>query len=500
MINAANLSKETIDLTNAALSKEATDLNIRKSFVQNTGLINYDLQAPSKHLYPVITPLRNRIPRVKGDGDTTTHWKALTGININKTSPWVSEGNRGGYEDVNLVNRSADYKGLGLESFVSYEARYAAVGFENVLALNSLTLLQSLMIQEEMSFIGSNGSVALGTTPTPTATASITGGSLAAATYSVICVALAYDGNYRGSIVNGLVPVISRTNADSSVDTINGGVARKSSAASAIVASGTTGSIAASVAPVTGAVAYAWYWGAAGSEVIGAITTINSFVITAAATGTQTAASLPSTDNSVNTLGFDGLIYQVAAGTGGYYRALGTGSVGTGSALTSDGAAGIVEIDDALRSFWDNYNVSPGYIVVNAQELANINKKIIAGGGAPLFRFNVDGQSGSVADVTLTAGSVVGSYLNKYSMDGGSMLRFILHPNMPRGTMMFFSDKPPYSNSNVGNVLEARCRQDYYQVNWAATKRRDEFGVYVDEVLANYFTPMFGVITNIGNG
>ena len=61
---------------------------------------------------------------------------------------------------------------------------------------------------------------------------------------------------------------------------------------------------------MTGALGYAWFWGAAGSEVLGAITTINSLVITANAAGTQTAASLGSSDNSTNALVFDGLLYQ----------------------------------------------------------------------------------------------------------------------------------------------------------------------------------------------
>ena len=57
---------------------------------------------------------------------------------------------------------------------------------------------------------------------------------------------------------------------------------------------------------------YAWFWGAAGAETLGAITTINSVVIGAPATGSQTAASLGANDNSANALAFDGLIYQAS--------------------------------------------------------------------------------------------------------------------------------------------------------------------------------------------
>ena len=47
-----------------------------------------------------------------------------------------------------------------------------------------------LMIQEENMLLGGNCSVDLGTTPTPTVSNAGTGGSIGAATYNVICVAL----------------------------------------------------------------------------------------------------------------------------------------------------------------------------------------------------------------------------------------------------------------------------------------------------------------------
>ena len=89
---------------------------------------------------------------------------------------------------------------------------------------------------------------------------------------------------------------------------------------------------------------------AAGSEVLGAITTINSVLITAAAAGTQTAASLPAADNSQNNLVFDGLLTQIQLpGSNAYIATMPTGTPGTGTPLTADGAGGVVEIDAALK-------------------------------------------------------------------------------------------------------------------------------------------------------
>ena len=45
-------------------------------------------------------------------------------------------------------------------------------------------------------------------------------------------------------------------------------------------------------------------------------------------------------------------------------------------------------------------------------------------------------------------------------------------------------------------LLEARVRQDYYQIQWPWRSRRYEYGVYVDEVFSCYFTPAFAAIIN----
>jgi hypothetical protein len=499
-----NLSQEVLNAIKSAQRASNSDVIAKSGFTQSTGLVNYDLQAPAKLIYPVITPLRNRIPRRRGNGGTATHWKTVTGINTANIAAGVQEGKRGGVITDNVVDVLAQYAGLGLENSVTFEAEYASVGFDDVRSLAVETTLQSLMIQEEQEIIGGNGGaspVALGTTPTPTLSQSGTGGTFSAGTYSVICVALTNDGYITGSVSGGILASVTRTNADATTTTYGGGSAQKSSNATVVIASGTTNSISATVTAVNGAVAYAWFWGAAGNEVLGAITTINSVVITGLATGSQTAASLPSSDNSVNSTVFQGLLYQIfASGSNSYIATQPTGTAGTGTPLTSDNAGGIVEINTAFRSFWDDYRVSPTMMIVNAQELNNITAKVIASGGAPLFRLNLDAARASVSDLTLTAGTVIGSYLNKFTMGGGQVVPVMLHPNVPAGTIIFYTDNLNYPVSNVRNPLEMRTRQEYYQTEWPLRTRQYEYGVYVDEVLVNYFTPAFGIITNIGNG
>lgn len=498
----AGKTQETLDLFKAAQGKPSAEL--AKSWTQSgsatSGITAYDLEAPAKKLYPVITPLRNLIPRTSGRGGIQANWRGITGINTAGMSAGVGQGNRGGVVTTSTADYIAAYRGLGLEDNVTFEADYAAEGFDDVKAIAVQGLLESLMIQEERIILGGCGSNALGTTPTPTCSDVTTGGSLLANTaYRVICVALTLDGYMNSSVAGGVPGAIARTNADGSVDNYGGGSAQKSVAGTVTTANDASNThiVRASVTAVRGAWAYAWFWGVgAGNETLGAITTINSIAISANATGTQLASALPASDNSVNALVFNGLLnFAAITANNSYFNALATGTAGTGTPLTSDAAGGIVEIDAALRSFWDNYRLSPDAIWVNSQEQKNISAKILAGNStaAQRFVFNVD-------QGMLAGGRMVRSYLNPYTMQGAQEIPIKLHPNMPAGTILFTTAKLPYPLSNVANVMQVRTRRDYYQIEWPLRTRKYEYGVYADEVLQHYFTPSLGVITNIANG
>lgn len=460
-----------------------------------SGLTFYDLEPGAKMLVPVLTPLRNDVPRATGKGGIQANWKAITGLNTASVRAGISPGNRGGVIAVTTQDYNAVYKGIGLEANVDFEAVYAGQGFDDLRAVAAQTLLESLMLQEEQIMLGGNGSLALGTTPTPSLTASSAGGSLATGALSVICVALTLDGYLNSSVAGGIPAAVTRTNADSSSDTFGGGSAQKSANATVSV-TGPSGAVAATVASVRGAVGYAWFWGAAGSETLGAITTINSVSIAASAAGTQAASTLPGSDNSVNALVFDGLLTQCfKSSLNAYYAAQPTGTAGTGTPLTSDSEGGIVEFDAALKSFWDNYRLSPTAIYVSSQEMLNIHKKILQGGANTAARFVFSADQGAVL-----GGVMVRSYLNKFSMAGATEIPIRLHPNMPAGTVLFFTKTLPYPLSNVPNTVQIRTRRDYYQVEWPLRARRYEYGVYADEVLQNYAPFAFGAIANIGNG
>ena len=468
---------------------------IAKGFTQAmspvSGLTMYDLEAPAKTLYPLITPIRNTIPRLPANGGIQASWRAVTGVNINNTTFGVSEGNRGPVIVTATQDYNAVFRGYGFDDFATFEATYAAEGFEDLRARTVQGLIHALMIQEEKIVIGANTSLALGTTPTPSLQTATTGGTIAAGTQSVIAVALTYEGLLAASVAGGLPLSAPRTLADGTTEQVNQGTAIKSASAT-IVTTGSTSTITASVTPVSGAFGYGWFLGAVGSERLAAVTTIATATLTApAAANAQLASTGFASDFSQNGLIFDGLFSQILKpGSGAYVS-----TFANGATLTGDGTGGVIEIDAALQSFWDNYRLSPTTIWVSSQEQRNITKKVLAGGTNAAQRFFINVDQGQIK-----GGDLVTAYLNKYSMDGAQIIPVRLHPNIPAGTILFTTDKIPYPISNVANLLQLRMRQDVFAIEWPRRTRKWEFGLYADGVLQNYFPPAFGLMTNIANG
>jgi hypothetical protein len=97
-------------------------------------------------------------------------------------------------------------------------------------------------------------------------------------------------------------------------------------------------------------------------------------------------------------------------------------------------------------------------------------------------------------DRRIIMGESVNTVNNKIT---GKKLPIEVLPNLPPGTILFWSDRCPYPMSGVANILEVRTRQDYVEVKWPLRTRRNEYGVYVDETFAGYFMPAFSVITNL---
>ena len=490
-MNLAQTTQDTLGLMKESLAKNVTI---------STGLTAYDLQAPAKNLYPTVTPLRNSLPRVArlNPGDAA-RWRTITSLVGSGfvAMGWVPEGQRTASMSYAANFVSAPYLTLGEEDTVTFEAEAAAQGFEDINATATLRLLQKTMRKEEMALLGGNASIALGTPSTPSLSASGSGATLPAGTYSVIAVALSFEGYRNASLAAGVATIKTITGNDGNTYTLNGGSSMKSSNATQAVTLGQ--SLSATVPVVNGAVAYAWYVGAIGAETLQNITTINSATFSAPLATGQQAATVITTDNSRNaTLAFDGLLtVGFNPANNAYVQTLATGTAGTGSFLTASGRGSIVEIDNMLMQMWNAYRLSPTVIYVNAQEQKNITAKCLTNSSGPLLRYPVDASQDKPYE--FAASGVVRWYYNPLT---GIEIPVNVHPDLPPGTLLAFCERLPvwYQSNETPNVAEVLTRRDYYRVDWPLRTRRREYGVYAEETLAVYAPFGVGVITNIGNG
>lgn len=490
-----NTTQETLDLIKAA---QAGD-DITKSITTSAGLAAYDLQAPAKNLYPVFTPLRNKIPRVAGGKGVATNWKIISSIVGSgfDQSGWVPEGQRSGRMSYTTAPKAANYVTLGEEDSVTFEAVNAGRTFEDLRATMAMRLLQKTMLKEETSIIGGNSSLALGTASTPSLSAAGTGATLPAATYSVIVVALTLEGYFNSTLAAGAATSKTVTGADGATYVVNGGSSNKSSNATQAVTLGQT--LSATTAVVNGAVAYAWYVGTAGSETLQAITTVNSASFAVALTGSRQAVSAITADKSNNSgLAFDGLVTTAfLPGNSAYIDVRPTGNTG----LTASGRGSVVEIDTMLRTMWDVYQLSPTVLYMNSQEINNTTQKVMSSASGTLLRYNSPSDKSS-EPYAVVAGGVLRAYYNPFMPNGGQVIPVLIHPKVPPGTILGYCEELPvyYQNNEVANVAEIKTRQDYYQVDWPLRTRQYETGVYSEEVLAVYAPFAMGIITNINNG
>lgn len=491
-----NPTKDTLALIKAAFEGGG---DISKSITTANGLVAYDLQAPAKNLYPIFTPLRNRIPRVSGGTGVATNWKTITSIVGSgfDNQPWIPEGQRSGRMSYNTAPKAANYVTIGEEDNITFEAVNAGKTFEDVRASMAMRLLQKMMMKEENAILGGNASLALGVPTTPTlAAATLSGATLPALTYSVIVVALTQEGYYNSSVSGGVATSKTVTGADGDTYIIKGGSSNKSAAATQAITLGQSLTCT-EATPVAGAVAYAWYIGAAAAEKLEFITTTNQLVVSAPLAGTGQAATAITADCSSNSgLAFDGLLTTALnPANQAYVKTMAAGNTG----LTSSGRGSVLEIDVMLRTMWDNYQLSPSVLYMNAQEINNVTNKVMNTAGGTLVRYNVDGKSAD--PYAIVAGGMVSSYFNPFMPEGGAIIPVKIHPKVPPGTILGWCENLPmyYQSNEVQNVAEMKCRADYYQLDWPLRTRKYETGVYAEEVLAVYATFALGVITNIAN-
>lgn len=428
--------------------KGALNPDTQKSFTTASGLQAYNLEPVVKLMFPLLTPILNKMPRINGKGKQA-EYKSITGINTARLNGWTQEGNSGSKVTTSFQDNIAIYRILSLADGVTFEAEWEGRGFTDVKALAVANLIRATKIQEEFALLFGQNSVSASNQQAPGAAGSIaapgvaqasTGGSIASGTYYTV-----------------VVPWTG----------MGAGIA--SAQTTTVVASGSTNQLTVTPTYVAGQpiLGYDVYMGTVSGGPYYKVTTSNlasGYVLGGSINGSAmltngapvvinsnptTGAVPPTTDGTASSLAYNGIFAQGFGGSGAYTNQL-------NAALTST-----APIDTMLKSLWDNAKGDPDVMYANSTESISITDLTLGASGTPYF-VTVDNQNGA------TAGYRVARFTNKVT---GTEVLVNVHPDIPQGNIVALSNRMPswYVPTDIPNTMAIDVVQDYTEIDYPPT-------------------------------
>lgn len=443
----------------------------------------YDLQAPAKWLAPLRTPLRNTIPRTKGQGGAAEYRRILTTTNSvpgTKTMPFFDSATQtqtfGGPGNLTLnrpvkITTTGDvqiraYREMGFSDSVTWKGFLTSLGFDNLLSLSQTALLFAHLMGEEWADLAGRGTAAggagyQGAVPVPagiTTGTATTGGTIPAATYFVYVVALNGQGQSAPSTVASQV-----TTGSTSTITVTVGTEPEGGLYYGLYVGTTTG--------ITNATLQRTF--------IGNTVTITSYSVTATV-GTAT-------DSSFSALAYDGF-YAVQSDTAQ------TGYFARANAAFSTLSPGS-EFDTALTTMWTANGATPEEIwLTGAGRTAYGQLMRIGGASGAASGYRTSVQTG---DGNVIAGAAVTGHVNPAS---GTVVDIKAHPDAISGTALIRSRSLNIAGANVPSPVEKRCVQDYVGIAWPDVQMTKDASTYGICTLVHYAPQFSGLIVGFTNG
>lgn len=453
----------------ASLSKQIGKA-IGKSFSLaaplTSGFVPFDLMPFVRTIYPVYTPLRNKIPRVPGQGefhrakilasitgslpgglgtlqdDATSEFFGGAGF-----SAWPNQlpasGSQSAYDVI------IPYKFFALTEATSWLAQFAGQGFDDIYGLASLVLLQEFMLCEEHDLIASSSqSLAQPTAPVATARAALSTETALTFTGTDLWIAVTAI-NFWGETAYNAGAVTEVTNATTGVSVVDVTINPVIGAQQYVIYVGTG-----TTAPVRQAM-WKFTLNTQGGSIGGVKFTLQGAVPTtgsnplAADSGTGSANRQESILSVISGLAYNGGAGPYPNVSSGYYNNK------EAQQLTTD------VVTNALQQMYNGptgYLANPSEIQVSPTD-ATILAKSIRAAKDTAFQFRV--QQSEMSGVT--AGVAISNMVNPITRSSPEIL---VHPYFPQGTAFYMSYTLPQTQNNLGNVVENVMVQDYAQIGW----------------------------------
>ncbi len=460
-----------------------------------SGLVPFDLLAPSRLIYPVYTVFRNKLPRPAGQG-TSRIERVFTGISGSQTGgqgikdisiPELVQSNgtlastswplnlpgAGSQTEVQL---NVPYKFFGLTESLSWLAQFAGQGFEDISALANLILLQEMMLGEEYQMIAATSTTLAA--PTIVSTTARAAGSNetsvgANANFTVFVTAT----NYYGETTAATGSTIS-TSAGQVVDIVIG--------------------------PSVGAQQYNVYVSTNGSPTIA-----NAFLQTAGVGGVKftiqgtlvaSGTTPPSTDSGTGSnTRMEGIIPTLtgkSANAGVYPNQWKGGYVNqsVGQHLNYN------VLYTALQGLWNGaqgtgtnpgaFRADPAEIVGEGGDIMRLSNDIISQGSATNYRLFLDQAEVGGARV----GAAVSEFQNPITR---SILKLVVHPWLTQGTAMLMTYQLPQTWTNVANAWEMTMVQDYVSIAWPVIDATFRYSLFMYGALVSHAPQYSGILQGL---
>jgi len=478
------------------LTKDFSAAAPTSSYAPATGFVPFDLSAPAKLTYPVFSPLRNRIPRTRGQGNARIA-KRVTGISGSGTAgvaavnPFVSEFPSGQSMSNWPMNPNTSmtvasdqlvipYRIMALDHNVSWLAQFQGQGFQDIAGLASLTLLQSMMMAEELALISAQDT------------------ALTAPTIASVTARTAAAGETGAS---GNINIYVKATALNMFGQTAGGAA-----VSAALTSGQVADVI--ITDVTAAQGYNLFVSSGtgadpgdASRWKAGTTGWNHFSVTFPLP-TSAAGAIPSSDSGTGTGSgakrYDGLI-SILAGTTSALATYDPSSLGLNTGYTyrhnggssGTGAFGINDVQTALLGMWTSNKARPQEMWLNAVDRKGLSDSILSAGAQTAAYRIVESPDGAGQ---LKASAVVTAIWNEAT---GDEVAFTMHPYLMQGNSLIMSYTLPFPYSEVPNVAEVVTVQDYLSIAWPVIDARYRYSIYLYGALALYAPQYCGLIQGI---
>lgn len=414
----------------------------------------YDLEAPAKVLVPRFTPLRNDLPRQRGQGSAREYRRILGYTNagiggVADLAPFFSSESdagdptfgtlalrRGQKISYAMDIHTANYMEMSLSDLVTTKAQFTNLGFQDSRQLSRMAVLWAHLLGEEKALLYARGASSTGysgpvAAPVISVASSATGGTVAAGTYFIKVTAKA---GYGESV------------ASAEVNT------------GALAGSTNQFTVTVTTEPV-GGLNYNLYI----STTTGTETFVQNFVgnsVTILSTPAVGGAAAPGADSTVNANGYDGFLTVLAnPSIGGYVARVNNTLFVNGQS----NPPGDKPFQDMFQGLFRTVYADPEEVWLSSQarrELADWVKAATTGSSGYRIALTESDFTGG-----MTVGGAVTGIQNQ-SSPSDRMVQLRVHPYMPAGAAFARSRHLPIPDSGVTDTTVVTAVQEYMSVEW----------------------------------